>query len=272
MEIANMTRLSDYDTSRTSEAMVKESHRITSKDVPEVRSILLSVAHPEFTYREGQNIGITVPGAQAFGKEQHFRLYTIANSPRQAENGEVEIELTLTSPMCPLGPEIMAATKSAAEDLARAMRDKGHGDVSAVRLASAHAACDVLELEAFNEDDLYRNLDWLAEQQVRIEDRLFRHRYSQGIPELFLYDVTSSYLEGVCNALAAFGYNRDGKSGKRQIVYGLLCDPQGVPVSIEAFPGNTTDSKTFGSGDAELAGAAEELGLPIPPGALDGLV
>ena len=88
-----MTRLSDYDTSRTSEAMVKESHRITSKDVPEVRSILLSVAHPEFSYREGQNIGITVPGTQAFGQEQHFRLYTIANSPRQAENGEVEIEL-----------------------------------------------------------------------------------------------------------------------------------------------------------------------------------
>jgi len=119
--------------------------------------------------------------------------------------------------------------------------------LSAVRLASAHTACDVLELEAFNEDDLYRNLDWLAEQQVRIEDRLFRHRYSEAIPELYLYDVTSSYLEGVCNALAAFGYNRDGKSGKRQIVYGLLCDSQGIPVSIEAFPGNTIDTKTFGS-------------------------
>jgi len=119
--------------------------------------------------------------------------------------------------------------------------------LSAVRLASAHAACDVLELDAFNEDDLYRNLDWLAQQQVRIEDRLFRHRYCEAIPELYLYDVTSSYLEGVCNALAAFGYNRDGKSGKRQIVYGLLCDPQGVPVSIEAFPGNTIDTKTFGS-------------------------
>ena len=119
--------------------------------------------------------------------------------------------------------------------------------LSAVRLANAHAACDVLELEAFNEDDLYRNLDWLAQQQVRIEDRLFRQRYPQGKPELYLYDVTSSYLEGVCNALAAFGYCRDGKSGKRQIVYGLLCDPQGVPVSIEAFPGNTIDTKTFGS-------------------------
>jgi transposase len=119
--------------------------------------------------------------------------------------------------------------------------------LSAVRLANAHAACDVLELEAFNEDDLYRNLDWLAQQQKQIEDRLFRQRYPQEKPELYLYDVTSSYLEGVCNALAAFGYNRDGKSGKRQIVYGLLCDPQGRPVSIEAFPGNTTDTKTFGS-------------------------
>ena len=119
--------------------------------------------------------------------------------------------------------------------------------LSAVRLANAHAACDVLELEAFNEDHLYRNLDWLAQHQVRIEDQLFRQRYPQGKPQLYLYDVTSSYLEGVCNALAAFGYCRDGKSGKRQIVYGLLCDPQGRPVSIEAFPGNTIDSKTFAS-------------------------
>ena len=119
--------------------------------------------------------------------------------------------------------------------------------LSAVRLANAHAACDVLELDAFNEDDLHRNLDWLAEHQERIEDRLFRQRYPQDKPELYLYDVTSSYLEGVCNALAAFGYCRDGKSGKRQIVYGLLCDPQGRPISIEAFPGNTPNTKTFGS-------------------------
>ena len=119
--------------------------------------------------------------------------------------------------------------------------------LSAVRLANVHAACDVLELDAFNEDDLYRNLDWLTEQQEGIEDRLFRQRYPDKKPELYLYDVTSSYLEGVCNALAAFGYCRDGKSGKRQIVYGLLCDPAGRPISIEAFSGNTTDPKTFGS-------------------------
>jgi transposase len=60
-----------------------------------------------------------------------------------------------------------------------------------------------------------------------------------------LYDVTSSYLEGAHNALAAFGYNRDGKKGKRQIVIGLLCDEDGHPVSIEVFPGNTQDPQTF---------------------------
>jgi hypothetical protein len=119
--------------------------------------------------------------------------------------------------------------------------------LSAVRLANAHAACDLLELEPFDEDDLYDNLDWLATHQERIEDRLFRRRYGPQPPDLYLYDVTSSYLEGVCNALAAFGYSRDGKASKRQIVYGLLCDFHGVPVSIQAFPGNTVDTKTFGS-------------------------
>ena len=118
--------------------------------------------------------------------------------------------------------------------------------LSAVRLATSHAACDVLGLEAFDEDDLYKNLDWLAENQDRIEDKLFRSRYGSQKPDLYLYDVTSSYLEGVCNALAAFGYCRDGKKGKMQVVYGLLCDFQGVPVSIQAFAGNTADTKTFG--------------------------
>ncbi len=119
--------------------------------------------------------------------------------------------------------------------------------LSAVRLANGHAACDILELDVFNEDDLYANLDWLAEHQGPIEDGLFRLRYGSQKPDLYLYDVTSSYLEGVCNALAAFGYCRDGKSGKMQVVYGLLCDFQGVPVSIQAFPGNTSDIKTFGA-------------------------
>lgn len=125
--------------------------------------------------------------------------------------------------------------------------------LSAVRLAAAHAACDVLKLEPFDEDDLYGNLDWLAERQDAIEDRLFRFQQPDRKSDLFLYDVTSSYLEGTDNDLAAFGYQRDGKKGKRQIVYGLLCDDHGEPVSIQAFAGNTADTVTFGDQIDKLA-------------------
>lgn len=119
--------------------------------------------------------------------------------------------------------------------------------LSAVRLAASHAACDVLGLEAFDEDDLYANLDWLHEHQATSEDRLFCRRHPDGKANLFLYDVTSSYLEGTDNELAAFGYNRDGKHGKLQIVIGLLCDAEGWPLSVEVFTGNTADTSTFAS-------------------------
>ena len=93
----------------------------------------------------------------------------------------------------------------------------------------------------------YPNLAWLAENQARIEQQLFKQLHPNGCSDLFLYDVTSSYLEGDYNALAAWGYNRDGKPGKKQIVIGLLCDSQGRALSIEVFAGNTGDPKTVGS-------------------------
>jgi hypothetical protein len=126
--------------------------------------------------------------------------------------------------------------------------------LSAVRLAMSHAACDVLGLGTFDEDALYENLDWLAGAQARIEDRLFAQRQQTKPASLFLYDVTSSYVEGTHNALAAFGYNRDGKKGKLQIVIGLLCDEEGQPVSIEVFPGNTQDPHTVAAQVAKLKG------------------
>ena len=117
--------------------------------------------------------------------------------------------------------------------------------LSAVRLAQVHAACDVIGIRrGFDENDLYANLGWLCQQQQTIEDRLFARRQGQK-PELFLYDVTSSYLEGEDNALGAYGYNRDGKKGKKQIVVGLLCDQHGEPLSTEVFCGNTQDPATF---------------------------
>jgi len=127
--------------------------------------------------------------------------------------------------------------------------------LSAVRLAGGHAACDILGLEEpFNEEHLYRNLDWLEGQHARIEKQLYQGLYPSGKqPELFLYDVTSTYLEGVHNEWAAFGYNRDGKKGKMQIIVGLLCDQQGRPLAIEVFAGNTRDPATVASQIRKLA-------------------
>ena len=130
--------------------------------------------------------------------------------------------------------------------------------LSAVRLAKTTAAADIIGFAlGFCEDNLYENLTWLCENQEAIEKRLFAFRRGQRRPELFLYDVTSSYLEGDHNALADWGYNRDKKRGKKQIVIGLLCDEGGEPVSVEVFVGNTTDPQTFG---AQVKKAAERFG------------
>jgi len=101
-------------------------------------------------------------------------------------------------------------------------------------------------VRSYNEDRLYETLDWLSANQEKIEQRLFKHRYKKDgkKPALYLYDITSSYLEGDCNDLGEYGYNRDGKRGKKQIVVGLMTDKKGIPVSIEVFKGNTSDSTT----------------------------
>jgi len=116
--------------------------------------------------------------------------------------------------------------------------------LSAVRFAQRHAVCEIIGIDRLDEDALYQNLAWLAEQQEDIEKKLFRERYPDVVPTLFLYDVTSSYLEGTCNELADWGYNRDKKRGKMQIVVGLLTGPDGLPVAVRVFKGNTNDTKT----------------------------
>ena len=129
----------------------------------------------------------------------------------------------------------------------------GGSRLSAVRWARQQAVEEVLGLGAFDEDDLYAALDQLAARQEEIEQRLYRDYVSRRgqVPMLFLYDVTSSYLEGRHNELAAYGYNRDGKSGKLQIVVGLLTDHEGEPLAIRVFSGNRQDVTTV-SGQIEI--------------------
>lgn len=100
-----------------------------------------------------------------------------------------------------------------------------------------------LDLQDVAEDELYAALDWLAQRQQKIETQLSRKHLQDG--SLVLYDVSSSYYTGHGGSLVQFGYNRDGKNGYPQIVYGLLCNAEGCPVAVEVFAGNTADPKTL---------------------------
>ncbi len=92
-------------------------------------------------------------------------------------------------------------------------------------------------------DEVYAAMDWLESRQRQIEKKLAaRHLAPGGIA---MFDLSSSWVEGSCCELAAFGHSRDGKRGRRQIEYGLLTDPQGRPVAVEVFAGNTADPVSF---------------------------
>jgi hypothetical protein len=114
----------------------------------------------------------------------------------------------------------------------------------------------IMGLGAVDEDELYTALDWLAERQGAVETALAR-RHLHGAT-LVLYDVSSSYVEGRCCELARRGYNRDRKRAKLQIVYGLLCAPDGCPVAVEVFAGDTADPMTL---SAQVTKLKERFGL-----------
>ena len=96
-----------------------------------------------------------------------------------------------------------------------------------------------------DEDDLYAAMDWLVARQEGIERRLAGRHLTDGA--LVLYDLTSVYLEGRTCPLAKRGHSRDGKRGKLQIEFGLLCDAEGRPVAVQVFDGNTADPMTVGA-------------------------
>jgi len=141
-------------------------------------------------------------------------LGSIGESVRLQEGLSVGAVWTVYTVAKRLGIEKALGTERAGklalwQVMARAI-DQG-SRLSAVRLAQTHAACDVLGLSrGFDENDLYDNLGWLQEHQEQIELSLFRTRRKgkEKQSELFLYDVTSSYFEGMCNALADWGYQR----------------------------------------------------------------
>ena len=119
-----------------------------------------------------------------------------------------------------------------------------------------HSLGEVLDLDSADETELYQAMDWLLPQQARIEQELAQRHLSHG--GLVLYDLTSTYFEGRHCPLGKLGHSRDGKSGKLQIVFGLLTNAAGCPVAVELFEGNTGDPKTVA---AQVKKLRERFGL-----------
>lgn len=115
---------------------------------------------------------------------------------------------------------------------------------------------ELLNIEDADEDELYEAMDWLVKRQPLIETKLAERHLKD--KSLALYDVSSSYYEGSCCSLASYGYNRDRKKGKCQIVYGLLADPFGRPVSIQVYEGSKSDTKTV---DDQIKKLKDQFGL-----------
>ena len=115
------------------------------------------------------------------------------------------------------------------------------------RAVDAETACSslgaVLGLGSVAEHEVYAALDWLLGEQRRVENGLARRHLKDGT--LVLYDVSSSYFEGRHCPLAQFGHSRDKRRDRPQIVYGLLCTRDGLPVAVEVFDGNTADPTTL---------------------------
>ena len=115
-------------------------------------------------------------------------------------------------------------------------------------LSTATAASSlgpVLGLGDVHGNELLAMLDWLLARQKWIEKSLARRHLPAAT--VLLYDVSSTYLEGRCCPLAAFGHSRDGKPAKQQLVFGLLCAADGCPIAVEVFAGNTADPRTLAS-------------------------
>ena len=121
---------------------------------------------------------------------------------------------------------------------------------------ASHSLGATLELGPVKVKELYATLDWLGKHQEGIERRLARRHLGSGT--LVLYDVTSSYLEGRHCPLARRGYSRDGKKGKLQIVFGLICNAAGCPVAVEVFEGHCGDPATL---SAQLDKLKRRFGL-----------
>ena len=209
---------------------VREGKKIVKKTIANLSSL---------TLEQAQAIRMVLKGESLVRPEDHFDIV--------ASQAHGHIAACLTAIKKLKVEQLLGSRRSRERDLVIAMLVSRIVDPESKLALSRNIDNTtlgvLLEAGDANEDELYKAMDWLFERQKRIEKKLAaRHLHNGG---RVLYDLSSSYFEGSCCALAAHGYNRDGKKGKLQVNYGLLTDDRGCPVSISVFPGNTSDPETL---------------------------
>lgn len=193
------------------------------------------------------NLRLSLQGAKVVNQEELPELCTVL---RSLPHGHVACVLGTINK---LGiPQLIESKKSRSRDLAVAMivsriinPTSKLGTVRGIRGETANSSLgELLGLSHGDRNEYYEALDWLLSKQIDIENALASRHLENG--SLILYDLTSTYVEGTECSLAAYGYSRDKKKGKQQIVFGILCNQEGCPIAVEVFKGNSLDSQTLG--------------------------
>ncbi len=193
------------------------------------------------------NLRLSLKGGAVVNQEELPDLCTVV---RSLPHGHVAAVLGTINK---LGiPQLMESKKSRSRDLVVAMiasriinPASKLATVRGIRRETAHSSLgELLGLSHGDRNEYYEALDWLLSKQIDIENSLASRHLKNG--SLILYDLTSTYVEGTECSLAAYGYSRDKKKGKQQIVFGILCNQEGCPIAVEVFKGNSLDSLTLG--------------------------
>ncbi len=193
------------------------------------------------------NLRLSLKGSSVVNQEELPELCTVL---RSLPHGHIACVLGTINK---LGiPQLIESKKTRRRDLAIAMivsriinPTSKLGTVRGIRAETASSSLgELLGLSHGNRNEYYEALDWLLSKQIDIENALASRHLKHG--SLVLYDLTSTYVEGTECSLAAYGYSRDKKKGKLQIVFGILCNQEGCPIAVEVFEGNSLDHQTLG--------------------------
>ena len=210
---------------------VREGKRVTKRTLANLSALPIDQIEAIRRVLKGEKLGPVGDGLECIATRQHGHVEAVRTAMARLDFGK-----------------LIDAKASRSRDLVMAMVVGRIIAPEASKLGMVGAWADTtladdLGVADANEDELYEAMDWLIERQGKIEQRLAKRHLKDD--SLVLFDLTSSYFEGVTCPLAKLGYSRDRKPGTLQVNYGLLCDARGCPVSVSVFEGNTGDPKTL---------------------------